>query len=63
MSHKEDDKNVQFDHLEDAAVAPLSDQYAMKSGLVIDSLAADYIDPTVAISPEEDRRLRRKAYR
>ena len=40
----------------------LGDQYR-KHDLVVDSLAADYIDPTVAISAEEDHRLRRKAYR
>ena len=32
-------------------------------GLVADTLAADYIDPTVIITPEENKRLRRKAFR
>jgi len=30
---------------------------------VVDELAADYIDPTIVITPEENLRLRRKAYK
>ena len=30
---------------------------------IADTLAADYVDPGLVISPEEDKRLRRKVWR
>ena len=32
-------------------------------GVIVDTLAADYVDESVVITPEENRRLRRKAYK
>jgi len=61
MSHL-DEKDLQVSHNENVAT---NMGYGEKGdeGLVADTLAADYVDPTVVISPEENRRLRRKAFR
>ncbi len=59
MSREDESKDFQIAHLEH----PEAGHQKFEHEHVTDSLAADYIDPTVTISPEEDRRLRRKAYK
>lgn len=49
--HDLEDKH-EMDHAEDAKIANR-----------VEDVAADYVDPTVHISPEENKRLRRKIYK
>ena len=58
-TYEEEDSKYRADHLENRPgnVAKFDHDH------VVDTLAADYIDPTVVITPEENQRLRKKAYK
>lgn len=49
------------EHIEGAAIDP--GLHLKEAGYVADNLAADYVDPTVRLSAEENKRLRRKIYK
>lgn len=52
LQHQQDvDDKTQTLHLE------------QEKHVIVDDVAADYVDPTIHISPEEDKRLRRKIYK
>lgn len=52
-----DSKHMAMGHHEDME---MDRNVATKEmGFVADTLAADYVDPTVVITPEENKRLRR----
>ena len=53
-------KDVEASHVERTETA-LNDDKPV--GYVADTIAADYVDPTLHISPEEDKRLTRKIWR
>ena len=50
---REDDKGIPH---------PVETAKPTGEGYVVDNIAADYVDPNLHISPEEDKRLRRKIW-
>jgi len=63
MSDVEDQKDFRTVHLEDSNQVEEHGVTKLEHENVVDVLAADYIDPTIIITPEENKRLRRKAFR
>jgi hypothetical protein len=58
MSHFVDDK-AEIHHYE----GDVSGLDKGKDGFVADTEAADYVDPTLVITPEENSRLKRKVFK
>ncbi len=65
MAAFNDDKDLEISHIELPGTVDVGCDSNKLGGdeHVVDTLAADYIDPTVVISPAENKRLRRKAFR
>ena len=63
MSHEMDQRD-----LKDTDVTQLEDTQHLHGGVeknhvVADNEAAEYVDPTLVLSPEESKRLRNKAFK
>ncbi|RSH83798.1 hypothetical protein EHS25_005413 [Saitozyma podzolica] len=55
------DKDLEVAHVESTGAHHVGGKF--DPGYVADSAAADYVDPTLVISPQENKRLRRKIYK
>jgi hypothetical protein len=55
------DKDLEVAHVESTGAHHVGGKF--DPAYVADSAAADYVDPTLVISPQENKRLRRKIYK
>lgn len=52
--------NTSLQHQEDVEEKTQTVHLEQEKHVIVDDAAAGYVDPTIHISPEEDKRLRRK---